>query len=137
MLFRSAAAIADTTHYSTKNQSVTNTSICPTGWRLPQGNTTTSGFRKLDADMGGTGAYQSTREASNRWRKYPNNFLYSGNFYTSSANNRGSYGDYWSSTARDSSSSYYLSLSSSHVYPGTDNYVKYGGRSIRCTAIGS
>ena len=130
-----AAAIADTTHYTSGDHGTT--SICPTGWRLPQGNTTTSGFRKLDADMGGTGAYQSTREASNRWRKYPNNFLYSGNFYTSSANNRGSYGDYWSSTARDSSSSYYLSLSSSHVYPGTDNYVKYGGRSIRCTAIGS
>ena len=132
-----AAAIADTTHYNTNNQSVTNTSICPTGWRLPQGNTATSGFGKLDVDMGGTGASQSTREASNRWRKYPNNFLYSGNFNTSSARLRGSYGFYWSSTADDIYLSYYLYLLSSRVYPGTYYSYKYSGQSIRCTAIGS
>ena len=132
-----AAAIADTTHYNTNNQSVTNTSICPTGWRLPQGNTTTSGFGKLDADMGGTGAYQSTREASNRWRKYPNNFLYSGYFNTSSAKFRGSDGSYWSSTANYNFGSYGPYLFSSGVYPGTSNNVKNYGQSIRCTAIGS
>ena len=32
-----AAAIADTTAYTTNNQSVTGTSICPTGWHLPTG----------------------------------------------------------------------------------------------------
>ena len=31
------AAIADTTHYGTNNQSIENTSLCPTGWRLPKG----------------------------------------------------------------------------------------------------
>ena len=131
-----AAAIADTTHYYTNNQSVTNTSICPTGWRLPLGKTTTSGFGKLDADMGGTGTEQSTREASNRWRKYPNNFLYSGGFGTSSAGNRGSNGYYWSSTASSSSYSYSLRLDSSYVYPGTNNRNKYYGQSFRCT-VGS
>ena len=132
-----AAAIADTTHYNTNNQSVTNTSICPTGWRLPQGNTTTSGFGKLDADMGGTGTDQYTREASNRWRKYPNNFLYSGYFGISSAYNRGRSGSYWSSTAYNYGGSYYLNLGSSLVYPGSSNVDKGIGQSIRCTAIGS
>ena len=32
-----SAAIADTTAYTTNNQSVTGTSICPTGWHLPTG----------------------------------------------------------------------------------------------------
>ena len=32
-----SAAIADTTAYTSNNTSVTNTSICPTGWHLPTG----------------------------------------------------------------------------------------------------
>lgn len=74
--------------------------------------------------------------ATKALRKYPNNFLYSGNFSTSSAINRGSFGYYWSSTAYGSFSSYTLYLNSSLVYPGTSKYVKYYGQSIRCT-VGS
>ena len=131
-----AAAIADTTDYDSGDHGTT--SICPTGWRLPQGKTTTSGFGKLDVDMGGTGTDQPTREASNRWRKYPNNFLYSGRFITSSANYRGSYGSYWSSTVLNiGKSSYSLYLGSSDARPGTYYDDMYRGHSIRCTAIGS
>ena len=130
-----SAAIADTTHYSSGDHGTT--SICPTGWRLPQGNTTTSGFGKLDVDMGGTGAYQSTKEASNRWRKYPNNFFYSGYFNTSSAGARSINGFYWTSTADGYVGSYGLGLYNSSVHPGTLSSDKYYGRSIRCTAIGS
>ena len=128
------AAIADTTYYSSGDHGTT--SICPAGWRIPQGYTTSAGFGKLDVDIGGTGGGQTTREASNRWRKYPNNFLCSGVFYTSSALNRGSYGYYWSSTAYNNNS-YSLYLSSSNVRPGTNSYNKNYGQSIRCTAIGS
>ena len=69
-------------------------------------------------------------------RSFPNNFLYSGSFNTSSASNRGSNGYYWSSTANNSNGSYYLYLYSSYVLPGTYNYDKYYGQSIRCT-VGS
>ena len=69
-------------------------------------------------------------------RSFPNNFLYSGVFYTSSAYNRGSDGNYWSSTAYNNYNSYYLYLYSSYVLPGTYNYDKYYGQSIRCT-VGS
>ncbi len=82
--------------------------------------------------MGGTGAVQSTAEASNRWRKYPTNFLYSGYFNTSSAGGRGSYGYYWSSTASSANSSYYLFLYSTYVNPGTYGYNKYSGYTARC-----
>ena len=124
------AVIADTTHYTSGNHNTT--SICPKGWSIPQGNNTSAGFAKLDVDMGGTGASQSTAEASNRWRKYPTNFLYSGNFSTSSANNRGSSGYYWSSTAYYANDSYSLSLDSTYVYPGTGSNSKYYGRTARC-----
>ena len=121
------AAIADTTHYSSGNHNTT--SICPAGWHLPTGNTTGE-YYALNTALN-AGATDST--ASNNLRSYPNNFLYSGGFSGSSANNRGSYGEYWSSTAYYSRSSYYLSLSSSNVYPGTNTNNKYLGYAIRCT----
>ena len=129
-----AAVIADTTHYTSGDHNTT--SICPKGWSIPQGNNTSAGFAKLDIDMGGTGVDQSTAEASNRWRKYPTNFLYSGRFVSSSASLRGSFGPYWSSTAINAYSSYYLDLNSSHVSPGTDDYSKKYGLSARCV-VGS
>ncbi|MBR2741523.1 hypothetical protein IKD98_02100 [Candidatus Saccharibacteria bacterium] len=135
------AAIADTTYYSSGDHGTT--SLCPTGWRLPIGNqsTATNSFGALSVALGGpeggaTANSSSTPTGavmSKAFRSYPNNFLYSGNFYTSSAYNRGSYGYYWSSTANDINYSYYLSLHSSNVTPGTNYNDKYSGFSIRCT----
>ena len=84
--------------------------------------------------MGGTGATQSTAEASNRWRSYPNNFVYSGNVLGSSVNNRGANGNYWSSSAFSSYNAYYLYFYSSSVTPGTYNGIKYRGRLARCVS---
>ena len=127
------AAIADTTYYYSGDHGTT--SICPAGWRLPQGNTTTSGFGKLDVEMGGTGATQYTSADSLRWRKFPLNYLYSGEFGGYSVNSRGGHGYYWSSTTI-SYYSYGLSLYRSELYPGTfyDAYRCYG-LSIRCLAL--
>ncbi len=128
-----AAVIADTTHYTSGAHNTT--SICPKGWSIPQGNNTNAGFARLDIDMGGTGAYQSTTEASNRWRKYPANFLYSGSFIYSSTNSRGSYGSYWSSTVHNWVIYSYASyLTSSFVYPGTNGSNKFVGLPARCVA---
>ena len=124
------AVIADTTYYADGDHNTT--SICPKGWSIPQGNNTSAGFAKLDIDMGGTGADQDTAEASNRWRKYPANFLYSGEFYSSSASRRGSSGFYWSSTAYYADYSYDLGLGSTSVNPGTDIGDKYLGDTARC-----
>ena len=144
------AAIANLTYKGTNNSSVANTSLCPSGWHLPKGgnnqNTANNEFLALsEALIGAKPAnydsqtqpyYTGTPEgsdASNKLRAYPNNLLYSGYFATSSAYYRASYGYYWSSTASDSNSSYYLRLHSSNVYPATGNYDKYRGLSIRCT----
>ena len=148
-----SAAIADTTAYTTNNQSVTSTSICPSGWHLPIGgrkaNVDVSDFWKLSrATIGADPAnfsndyfyYTGTPEgtaASNKLRAYPNNFVYSGYVYSGSVYDRGSTGFYWSSTAYSSNYAYYSSLNSSYVYPGTNSSNKYLGRAVRCVASGS
>ena len=95
-----------------------------------------------DTPNGGMSYYSSNttntagKTATAALRSFPNNFLYSGYFntsYMSSAYDRGSYGYYWSSTARRNSDSYYLYLYSSSVVPGTSSGNKGSGLSIRCT----
>ena len=127
-----AAVIADTAHYSSGDHNVT--SICPKGWRIPQGNNTNEGFGRLDIDMGGTGVYQSTNEASNRWRSYPVNILYSGALSGSRFDYLGDRGYYWSSTAYNDGYSYLLFLYNSNLYPGATSFYKYGGSNVRCVA---
>ena len=68
---------------------------------------------------------------SNNWRSFPNNFVYSGNWYGSSAYYRGSYGYYWSSSAYDTNFAYYLRFYRSGVAPAKSE-VKAYGYSVRC-----
>ena len=148
------AAIADLTHSNTKNSSVTNTSLCPKGWRLPKGGDKTritsnndnefwnlvvvglnGGISPANFDSQTGPYYTGAAEAgpvSNSLRAYPNNFLYSGLFNTSSANDRGGIGYYWSSTTSSNISSYRLYLNSTYVSPGANTNRKYEGVSIRC-----
>lgn len=136
-----AAAIADTTAYSSTD--VKNTSICPAGWHLPTG-TGSGEFGLLSNSLDGykdandvaqnmnSSTTPTGAEMSATLRSYPNNFVYSGYFNSSSAYYRGSSGLYWSSTANNSNSAYNLNFSSSNVNPGTNNNNKYNGHSVRC-----
>ena len=112
--------------------------LCPSGWKLPYGSSsgngnTPGGFYylnyKINNDTNVTNA-----DASKKLRAYPNNFLYSGYVYGASLNYRGSYGNYWSSTAGNSYNAYYLGLGSSYVSPGTNYSYKYTGGALRCLA---
>ncbi len=140
-----AAAMASIIEYTSpttqtegKTSETANTSLCPSGWRLPYGRdsgngVTASGFSYLDIQLGGTGATSSSTDISKAWRAFPNNFIYSGSFNTSSANNRGAEGYYWSSTVVGSNGSYALLLRSGGVYPGTNNnFGKHLGSPVRC-----
>ena len=117
--------------------------ICPTGWNLPigiQANNNGS-FHHLDTVMGNTGAnYQGSIEASNKWRSFPNNFVYSGLRTDSSATNRGYGGEYWSSTTRviltgheATNSAYILDFGSNYVQLGY-YHSKRSGNAVRCLA---
>ncbi len=145
------AAIADTTARNTGNQSVENTSICPKGWHLPKGgnksNESNNEFWSLIVTGLNNGTNPANYEKSTQpyytgnpegndvsklVRAYPNNFVYSGYVGSGSVSNRGSYGYYWSSTARSSLNAYDLYFSSSVVGPGTGSSIKYYGGTIRC-----
>ena len=155
-----AAAIANLNNYTFNNASVTNTSICPTGWHLPTGGQTTvnttadfytlgksimkdSSGNIIEPDQNASNGYgyygnsvtnAASKTATAAIRSYPNNFLYSGSVYSGSVSNRGGGGYYWSSTAGSSNYAYYLGLNSTDVYPGTNVSNKYSGRTIRCLA---
>ena len=129
-----------------KTSETANTSLCPTGWRLPYGGSSGNGvasksFSYLDSSMGGSGSSADssttpTGQARSRvWRSFPNNSIYSGVINESSANNRGSnWGTYWSSTANDSAYAYVLELSRVSLRPSSSSYPRSQGRPIRCVA---
>ncbi len=112
--------------------------LCPTGWHLPYGGdgtgtgggNTAGGFYYLNTQMSNDTSAQGSKD----WRTYPNNFVYSGYWSSTRAYTRSTHGDYWSSSAGDSHYAYYLILESSNVKPGTKNYFKYFGLSVRCVA---
>ena len=139
-----AAAMANTNYYTSptstdasgKTSENVGTSICPTNWHLPSSSTTTKEYGVLSQRYGGTGSNLGIGDImSNRFRSFPNNFLYSGNFNGSSASDRGSYGGYWSRSANSYSDSYSLYLRSTLLSPSY-YYGKNCGFSVRCL-IGS
>ncbi len=111
-----------------------NTSICPSGWKLPYGTsgagTINGGFYYLGVQLGAT---ENNETSSRIWRTYPNNSIYSG-YYSSSASNRGSSLYYWSANAATqvNTNAYYLNLSSTTVDRIAQR--KYYGSSVRCVA---
>ena len=137
------------------NSNAAQTSICPKGWRLPQGgnktNESTNEFWSLivtglnnstnpaNYDSSTQPYYTGTEEAGpveRKLRAFPNNFVYSGFVDNSSVNSRGSNGHYWSATASSYFNAYGFVFVSTYVHPGTFNSVKYSGRSVRCV-VGS
>ena len=144
------AAMANTGYLTSYSDSdATGTSICPKGWRLPLGYSSTGNvsqgasnaanrvgsFSYLDKKMGGTGANQSSTAGttqSKKWRSFPNNFVYGGYFNTAASGNRNSSGTYWSSSAASDINAYYLGVFNSNVYTAVSGNNKYVGRAIRC-----
>ena len=140
-----AAAMANTANMTTISVSESaNTSICPAGWQLPYGGDTgngasSGGFSYLDIQLGGNGYAQDDNEGeevvSNRWRKYPNNFVYSGRI----SSLRGESGLYWSRTVWDYTHSfaYNLEFDFNYINPGITDGIKSVDHAIRCLTPGS
>ena len=128
-----AAATADINNRSGVN---VDTSICPTGWRLPYRDGTTSGaifggFYNLTVQLGGDASSRSTFKPL---RDYPNNFVYSGT-RTSSYLLLGEEGSYWTSGASNNTSSGIMTINNSKANLLTSNTYKYVGRSVRCVKL--
>ena len=147
------AAAAANTENITVNNTTAHTSICPTGWRLPEGgdknNEINNEYWELIVDKLNNGVkpanynndnnpyYTGDTEAvpiSKLIRQYPNNFTYPGYYNASTPTYRGSYGGYLTSTVSGSMSSYFLRLTKSDVRPGSWGTERYYGYSARCVA---
>ncbi len=131
-----------TAGHGTYSKNIGNTSgdICPTGWHLPTGRNASGDFSILDIALGGIGTSSDSSTTpsgaimSASYRTYPNNFIYSGQVYDSSANNRASSGLYWSSSAYNSDNAYSLTVGGYGVNPAIGNINKHYGRMVRCVA---
>ncbi|MBR3115891.1 hypothetical protein IKF30_01545 [Candidatus Saccharibacteria bacterium] len=127
--------------YSVTSTLPTVGDICPAGWHLPYGSDgnseledigmTSGGFAYLSSQMGGSGSADSSVMSSNKWRAFPNNYVYSGYINNGSANSPGGYGAYWSSSALNSNSAYNLRLMNNYVGL-IDSSSKYLGLAVRC-----
>ena len=109
------------------------TSICPKGWYLPSENSSGTGeFNKFDKALGGTGLTQNTEISSQRWREYPNNYVYSGYYgNVSPSNSAGDSGTYWSRDTSGGPSAYYITINPTNiniVSPHSRNFR----HSVRC-----
>ena len=102
------AASAGTVCNDTTEQGATQ-DICPKGWRLPTHN-----------GQSGITGYASAFSP-----------VYSGYYYGGSLSGTGSYGYWWSATARSSAYQYGLNYISDSLYTNDGRY-KYFGLSVRC-----
>ena len=137
----SATAANDKNDEKRNNQN-TEGDICPTGWRLPIGgdanNISNNDFARLDIALGGTGTESdsSTNPTSStmvsRYKTYPNNFIYSGE-YVNSIDLLGESGSYWTSTTGPQYyTGYSFQISNDFISPATSSGNKGIGESIRC-----
>lgn len=137
-----SAAMANTTAYSNYTDSdAADTSLCPDGWQLPLGAgrpNIDKSFANLDRLLGGSGSTQSSAEASNRWRKFPYNMVYTGYFDSryddTGPSFRGDSGSLWTSSAESNVDAYFFSIADSLLYPGNNSNYKFYGLSVRCVS---
>ena len=132
-----AAAIASTIYYQCAN---VNTSICPTGWRIPYGGPSigniSGGFYYLYLSIKGDSS-MTAQQIQKKMMGFPYNYLYSG--YTSiGSNSRGSTG--WYSTSTSTRVNNYLTIAgiefTTTSMDAYDHYPqKYHGLPIRCVRV--
>lgn len=111
------------------NQWIQNGDIYPAGWRLPTGYKTdeNGSYSHLDVIMDGTGDnQQSSFEASNNWRSFPNNFIYAGIIIGNQNSWRGETDTYWGSNSVSR-----MSLSKDGVSLNFTSW-SHRGMSVRC-----
>lgn len=122
---------------STSDPTNTTDSICPKGWRLPDGGTSpTKSWYALDRALGGSGTNRTDATQLDKYLNSPYYFGYSGLYnYNGGVNKQGSSGYWWSRSAGTTAGgAYNFGLSS------TDSFVRFQysgdsvayGFSVRC-----
>ena len=128
-----AAAIANTNRMTNSSApEAAGTSLCPSGWTLPTAGSATKDFGLLSQGYGDAGDSTQSGAVNNRLRSFPNNFLYSGFYSSTSTSNRGLAGYYWSQSATSDSYGAYFYLAHPNSLGPSSTYYKYYGQSMRC-----
>ena len=123
-LYNWCAAIASVDNCQTTTNPYTSSDICPKGWRLPNGDTSTKSWYDL------LNRYGYASGAGSRLLSAPLSLSYAG-LYNSGYYNQGSYGYYWSRRVSSSSVAYRLYFYSSDTGPQSSDSKRYGF-SVRC-----
>ncbi|MBR0372794.1 hypothetical protein IJH72_02560, partial [Candidatus Saccharibacteria bacterium] len=137
----------------TANYTTASNSICPAGWRLPEGRTSTTStnpgyYSEINYTwvseglatnyVTGTGTATYGTSGWTNIRKNPMYMMASGyKNDTSAPSNLGSYGYYWTNTAYSSTTAYAPYIYSSGLYPAYYNSTSSArgrGLSVRCVA---
>ncbi|MBR2836921.1 InlB B-repeat-containing protein [Candidatus Saccharibacteria bacterium] len=151
-----SATAGNGTYSSSTINNDTDGDLCPSNWILPSGGSTartnyasTNNFWALGTGImkgtanetpnsanSGYSQWTSGTEAMKIFRIYPNNFIYSGSWYSESKYDTGSGGRWWSRTTTSNIYAFAMHINNNvNVYPGTnhDNY-KTRGFTVRCLA---
>ena len=99
--------------------------ICPAGWRLPTGGSSGETVALNNLVNGGS---TSTDVGLT---KFPNNFIYSGDYNYNTPGGRNSYGRYWTATPNDTTKAYRLGTAASGATP-TGSWNKWDAFAVRC-----
>lgn len=118
-LSTSACALATTPAPST------SVSACPSGWRLPTGNT--GEFQALNTAING-GSTTTDVGLRTAW------FVQRAGFWSGAVTNQGTNGYYWSATQNSNTYAHALLFASTSV-SATTYSIKYNGFSVRCVAV--
>ena len=111
-------------------------SICPKGWQLPvSGNGDTTSKSWINLLFTSYSLQDNDTTSSLNAQKTPLSLVYSGHYYwvDGSLYNRGSRGDFWSSTPGSTVGARLLGFLSTRLVPQSGN-DKIDGFSIRCVA---
>lgn len=100
--------------------------ICPKGWRLATGGSGGE-YAALDNALG----KPSANKVDTNFRKYPNNFIYSGDYNYNKPGGRNTYGRWWSATPNGQKNAFRLGIVSSGATP-TGSWNKWDAFAIRC-----
>ena len=129
--------IGDMQTTDTANPVNATDSICPKGWRLPDGGTSaTKSWYALDIALGGNGTNRTDATQRNKFINAPYSFPYSGAYgYGGGLYYQGSNGNWWSRSAWTSAGrayAFYLD-SNGYVSPQSNNNVGVG-LAVRCVS---
>lgn len=111
--------------------------ICPAGWYMPSSNGSLGSYTALDIALGGNGNNSYSVPMSNKWRSYPNNFLFSGQWAETVANRRSESGNYQSTSVVGNLTAANLWMQPNRVSTNMNGAYKYRGQTVRCLADNS